>query len=228
MLQKLRDSPPPGTAAATLAKWADMQGRLPPLPLRPAGGSGSPAAFAPCADCYRSTAPPGGAINCSAWNCSCQAMTDMYGSDAGVGFGCAPKEAQQWWSHVKNCGTKAATPDCKDPPAAGCGTGIEKTHTGCCPACKEAPPTPPTPPPTPGCHHTSNSENAELYSVHPYRMATVARGDAQALSAARVAYRERTNRGDNGWNQVLAPTTAVLHVLSSTSTRPSTSGRPSG
>lgn len=205
VLQKLLDSPPPGTAAATLATWTDMQGRLPPLPSRPSGGNGSPAAFIPCADCSTSAAPPAGAINCTAWNCSCQAMTDMYGSDAGIGFGCAPKDAQQWWSHVQNCKTKTATPGCTDPPAAGCGTGLEKTHLGCCPACKApapAPPAPPTPPPTPGCHHTSNSENAELYSVHPYRMATAARGNAQALSAAQAAFHGRTNKGDRGWNQV--------------------------
>ena len=110
-----------------------------------------------------------------------QAMTDMYGSESGIGFGCAPKSAQYWWSKTKGCNTKTAAP-CTHPPAEGCGTGVEKTHEGCCPACNAPPgPAPPAPPPTThGSHHTSNVENAELYAVHPYRMATAARGDAAA------------------------------------------------
>lgn len=130
-------------------------------------------------------------------------MTNMYGSDAGVGFGCAPPAAMDWWSNIEHCSTKTATDGCAHPPAAGCGTGVEKTHTGCCPACHmPGPPPPPPPAPAPGCHHTSNSENAELYCLHPYRVASVARGDAVALSLARVAFQDRTNRGDSGWNQV--------------------------
>merc|ERR1719201_863767 len=40
----------------------------------------------------------------------------------------------------------------------------------------------------PGSHHTSNVENPELYCLHPYRMATVARGDKEALVKAKAAF----------------------------------------
>jgi hypothetical protein len=53
----------------------------------------------------------------------------------------------------------------------------------------------------PGSHKLSNGENAELYSVHPYRLATVGRGDADALSKAKAAYTVRKSRSDVGWNQ---------------------------
>jgi hypothetical protein len=178
VLEKLLHHPPPDTTQETLASWTEMRGKLPPLPSRIVNGK---SAYIPCADCVRETPLPPSKINCTAWQCSCQRMTDLYGTESAIGFGCAPKEAQYWWSHVEDCNTKTAKP-CKNPPAAGCGSGIEKTHEGCCPACHTPAPGPvPTPPPvptTPGCHHTSNSENAELYSVHPYRMATAARGDS--------------------------------------------------
>eukprot|EP01044_Picomonas_judraskeda_P000025 COSAG03_NODE_2_length_28887_cov_60.449825_10_plen_630_part_00 len=70
VLQKLLDHPPPQSDATTRTRWADMQGRLPPLPTRQAS-AGSPAAYIPCADCSLSTTPRGD-VNCSAWNCSCQ------------------------------------------------------------------------------------------------------------------------------------------------------------
>ena len=47
----------------------------------------------------------------------------------------------------------------------------------------------------------SNVENAELYSVHPYRIATAARGDPAALSAAEQAFANQAFKGDSGWNQ---------------------------
>ena len=227
VLEKLLANPPPATTAATIASWTDMQRRLPPLPSRHVNGQ---TAYIPCADCVRAPAATKN-VNCTLWNCSCQEMTDMYGSDAGIGFGCAPKDAQYWWSSIKNCNTKKASP-CSDPPAAGCGTGLEKTHVGCCPACR-APPSPPSPPPAPpanpgkGCHHTSNSENAELYSVHPYRMATAARGDAAALSAAQQAFQNRAFKGDRGWNQNAMDaallgnaTNAAAFVLARANTQP--------
>ena len=196
VLQKLLLNPPPVTPAATLARWKDMQGRLPPLPQ-------IDSTMVPCSDCFRPSTPAG-PVNCTAWKCSCQQMTDMYGSEAGIGFGCAPKDAQLWWSKVKHCGTKMPSRPCAKPPAAGCGSGVEKTHCGCCPACAGAGPPPPPPPAKPGCHHTSNSEDAELYCLHPYRMASRARGDAAALAAATRAFNSPNlvSKNDVGWNQL--------------------------
>ena len=53
-----------------------------------------------------------------------------------------------------------------------------------------------------GVNHTRNVENPELYAVHPYRLATVAHGDADALAKAEAAFRVMRFQGDNGWNQV--------------------------
>ena len=53
-----------------------------------------------------------------------------------------------------------------------------------------------------GANHTSNVENPELYAVHPYRLATAARGDADALAKARAAFKAMRFKGDSGWNQV--------------------------
>lgn len=54
----------------------------------------------------------------------------------------------------------------------------------------------------PGSHQMKNGENAELYSVHPYRRATIARGDAAALAKARVAFAHPSaSLDDRGWNQ---------------------------
>eukprot|EP01043_Picozoa_sp_COSAG02_P119921 COSAG02_NODE_56628_length_284_cov_1.383784_1_plen_55_part_01 len=44
-------------------------------------------------------------------------------------------------------------------------------------------------------------ENADLYAVHPYRRATVGRGDAAALKLATAAYGKRFDKIDKGWNQ---------------------------
>lgn len=54
---------------------------------------------------------------------------------------------------------------------------------------------------SPGCHHTSNVENPELYVVHPYRLATVARGDAESLKMAQAAFDVMLFPSDDGWNQ---------------------------
>jgi hypothetical protein len=79
--------------------------------------------------------PP--AVDCTPWRCTCQGMTDVYGTVAHVGFGCAPSVAQAFWRR-KRCDTARPLP-CSDPPATGC---ENKNHTGtthsgsCCPACK--------------------------------------------------------------------------------------------
>ena len=49
--------------------------------------------------------------------------------------------------------------------------------------------------------NTQNIENAELYAVHPYRRATVARGDSAAFAAGRLAWARRRFPKDVGWNQ---------------------------
>ena len=54
----------------------------------------------------------------------------------------------------------------------------------------------------PGSHRTSNGENAELYAVHPYRQATRARGDADALAKGLDAFKNKVFAEDVGWNQV--------------------------
>ena len=53
----------------------------------------------------------------------------------------------------------------------------------------------------PGQHKTTNGENAELYAVHPYRRATVGRGNAAALKLAVTAYTNKLHTADVGWNQ---------------------------
>lgn len=81
------------------------------------------------------------AFDCSAWNCTCEGMTVLYGTVAGSGFGCAPPEAQAWWDRV-HCPVNVSTthaPACASVPPLGCGSGDERTHTGCCPACTPAP-----------------------------------------------------------------------------------------
>ena len=53
----------------------------------------------------------------------------------------------------------------------------------------------------PGVNHTSNVENPELYSVHPYRLATVAREDNASLAKAKAAFNSIQFKSDIGWNQ---------------------------
>jgi hypothetical protein len=68
--------------------------------------------------------------------------------------------------------------------------------------------------------HTSNSENPQLYVLHPYRVYSAGKADATdaetttvggggSLHAAMLAFWNKTNRGDEGWNQV-APDAAFL------------------
>jgi len=49
-------------------------------------------------------------------------------------------------------------------------------------------------------NHTSNGENGELYSVHPYRIYTAA--NTRDLKPAVAAFRKVRNPGDTGWNQM--------------------------
>ena len=76
--------------------------------------------------------PPTG--DCTPWKCSCQGMSDYFGTVGGVGWGCAPSSAQQFWRE-RHCNTKTPS-SCTTPPVAGCGRGRGKTHSGsCCPGC---------------------------------------------------------------------------------------------
>ena len=208
VLEKLLRLPSDLVTAAQKQAWQMMLSKTPALPTRSVSGT---RAFIPCDNCVRpGSGPPSPPVSCKPWNCTCTGMTDLYGTEGGIGFGCAPAGAQAWWKQKKCSNTKASP--CASPPAAGCGTGVEHTTVGCCPACSKKPPSPtPTPTPTPpgplppgtgpGCHHTSNVENSELYAVHPYRMATVARGDAGATAAANAAFKLQVFKGDSGWNQ---------------------------
>lgn len=93
--------------------WKDILERLAPYPTTtvPALGPG-----------------PG----CDAWGCSCQGMSDTYGTNAGVGFGCAPSTAKTWWV-AHHCDTKSAKYPCHDPPAPcgapGCSANASNTLT---------------------------------------------------------------------------------------------------
>jgi alpha-L-fucosidase 2 len=58
----------------------------------------------------------------------------------------------------------------------------------------------------PGCHRMTNGETAELYSVHPYRQATIARanrsGDGSEWEKANRAFNaDPLTKSDQGWNQ---------------------------
>lgn len=78
-----------------------------------------------CLGCAGPSAAPGG-VKCSEWGCTCQGMSDWYGTNSGVGWGCAPTAAQSWWkAQSPPCNTRNASYPCSDPPAPchapGCG-----------------------------------------------------------------------------------------------------------
>ena len=76
--------------------------------------------------------PPGppGPTSCARWHCTCQGLSDLYGTNAGTGWGCAPPGARSWYQAQK-CRTKSARYPFLDPPAP-CAA----------PGCKNALPTP--------------------------------------------------------------------------------------
>ena len=52
-------------------------------------------------------APPPPPFNCSVFNCNCTDICDYYGIVDGQGFGCAPVEAQAFWTaHHCSCSAK--------------------------------------------------------------------------------------------------------------------------
>ena len=53
----------------------------------------------------------------------------------------------------------------------------------------------------PGQNETRNSENAELYAVHPYRLSTTGRADQNTLNLGKAAFAARVHKSDYGWNQ---------------------------
>ena len=52
-----------------------------------------------------------------------------------------------------------------------------------------------------GSSNSPCSGRADLYAVHPYRRATIGRGDSAALKLAIAAYDKRFDKVDRGWNQ---------------------------
>lgn len=54
-------------------------------------------------------APP---INCTAWQCTCQGISELYGVDPTAGFGCATQSAQLWWNG-HGCGTRSQKYSCR-------------------------------------------------------------------------------------------------------------------
>lgn len=78
-----------------LSLFFTLSGQPPPAPAP------SPAPPSP------PQAPPPPPFNCSVFNCSCTGICDYYGIVNGVGFGCAPVEAQQFWDkHSCSCVAK--------------------------------------------------------------------------------------------------------------------------
>lgn len=62
------------------------------------------------------TPPPTPPINCSVWQCTCQGLSDWFGADNAVGWGCTPPAAREWWEQHR-CHTVSQKYPCKDPPA---------------------------------------------------------------------------------------------------------------
>jgi len=59
--------------------------------------------------------------SCNTFNCTCQGMSDYYGVDAMIGFGCAPPAAQLWWT-TKSCNTCSMRGYCKGSECGATGT----------------------------------------------------------------------------------------------------------
>jgi len=51
--------------------------------------------------------------SCEEWGCTCQGMSDAYGTDHGVTWGSAPSEARDWWDD-NHCTTKPTGRACSD------------------------------------------------------------------------------------------------------------------
>ena len=66
---------------------------------------------------------------CSPWRCTCQGMSEWFGTNSGVGWGCAPMEARVWWEQRK-CGTRSTTYPCHDPPAQCAAPGCHHAAAG--------------------------------------------------------------------------------------------------
>eukprot|EP00930_Biecheleria_cincta_P017864 TRINITY_DN14089_c0_g1_i1.p1 TRINITY_DN14089_c0_g1~~TRINITY_DN14089_c0_g1_i1.p1 ORF type:complete len:321 (+),score=42.59 TRINITY_DN14089_c0_g1_i1:52-1014(+) len=57
---------------------------------------------------------------CSDWECTCQGVSDCYGTDYGVTWGAAPQAAMSWWSEHR-CTTRPSGSECKGR-APSCGS----------------------------------------------------------------------------------------------------------
>ena len=110
---------------------------------------------APTAATARPSSSRSHAWNCSVFNCTCMGMAYYYGVLAGVGFGCAPPNAQAWWK-AQPCNAHAGVGCCKGPacslPGAlpcGCGHPHPSPHP---------PSPPPSPRPAPAAGFTASQE----------------------------------------------------------------------
>ena len=112
-----------------------------------------------------SAAAAAGNWSCAAFNCTCKGMGDHYGVQPGVGFGCAPPPAEEWWNAKKcpvsaGCAAAPGKPCCCTGlgcPAVAPGGGRTCTKSMPCESCTcRPPPPPPLPPcppiPTPAAH----------------------------------------------------------------------------
>jgi hypothetical protein len=112
-----------------------------------------------------SAAAAAGNWSCAAFNCTCKGMGDYYGVQPGVGFGCAPPPAEEWWNAKKcpvsaGCAAAPGKPCCCTGlgcPAVAPGGGRTCTKSMPCESCTcRPPPPPPLPPcppiPTPAAH----------------------------------------------------------------------------
>jgi len=63
------------------------------------------------------------ATDCNVFGCTCQGMSNYYGTKAGKNYGCAPPWAQDWWV-ASNCGTNPH----QEAPYPGCGQTVCDTN----------------------------------------------------------------------------------------------------
>jgi hypothetical protein len=113
------------------------------------------------------------------FGCTCQSESDYYGIVSGLGFGCTPEGAQDWWkSHGCNTSPKEGGncqgPACKlqhSAPCTPCPPGSDQKK---CPPLPPSPP-PPPPPPTPstGFAQTLHLANATTTIVTPHLTVSV-------------------------------------------------------
>jgi hypothetical protein len=76
-----------------------------------------------------SAAAAAGNWSCAAFNCTCKGMGDYYGVQPGVGFGCAPPPAEEWWN-AKKCPVSAGCAAAPGKPCCCTGLGCPAVAPG--------------------------------------------------------------------------------------------------